>query len=76
MYSNAHQVNSLTPNADWAEVTGEAANPNLISPERYQELVDHHVMFKVNSAKKTNPHEYPTPGARRPPRHVQDDPRR
>ena len=40
-------VNSLTPDADWAEVTGEDANPNLISPERYQELVDAHVMFKV-----------------------------
>ncbi len=40
-------VNSLTPNEDWAEVTGEAANPNLISPEKYQELVDAHVMFKA-----------------------------
>ena len=39
-------VNSLTPNKDWSEVTGEARNPNLISPARYQELVDAHVMFK------------------------------
>ena len=39
-------VNSLTPNEDWEEVTGEPSNPNLISPERYQELVDAHVMFK------------------------------
>ena len=39
-------VNSLTPNEDWREVTGEARNPNLISPARYQELVDAHVMFK------------------------------
>ena len=39
-------VNSLTPNEDWMEVTGDEANPNLISPERYQELVDAHVMFK------------------------------
>jgi len=39
-------VISLTPNEDWAEVTGDAANPNLISAERYQELVDAHVMFK------------------------------
>lgn len=34
-------VSSLTP--DFGE--GEA-NPNLISSEKYQELVDHHVMFK------------------------------
>jgi len=44
------RINSLTPNEDWKEVTGEEANPNLISPERYQELVDHHVMFKDMAA--------------------------
>ena len=40
-------VNSLTPNEDWCEVTGESSNPNLISAERYQELVDAHVMFRT-----------------------------
>jgi creatine kinase len=39
-------VISLTPNADWLEVTGQETNPNLISAEKYQELVDAHVMFK------------------------------
>ena len=33
-------VYSMTPNEDWKEVTGEDANPNLITPEKYQELVD------------------------------------
>ena len=36
----------MTPNDVWKEVTGEDTNPNLISPEKYQELVDAHVMFK------------------------------
>jgi len=39
-------VYSLTPNDAWKEVTGEDANPNLMTPEKYQELVDAHVMFK------------------------------
>jgi len=39
-------INSMTPNDVWKEVTGEDTNPNLISPEKYQELVDAHVMFK------------------------------
>jgi len=41
------QVYSLTPHADWKVVTGNKKNPNFISPEKYQELVDAHVMFKV-----------------------------
>ena len=41
----------MTPHADWTEVTGEAGgNPNLISAEKYQELVDAHVMFKDMAA--------------------------
>ena len=40
------QVYSMTPNADWKEVTGDASNPNLITAEKYKELVDAHVMFK------------------------------
>ena len=40
----------MTPNDAWKEVTGEAVNPNLITPEKYQELVDAHVMFKVMAA--------------------------
>jgi hypothetical protein len=43
-------VYSMTPNEDWKEVTGEDANPNLITPEKYQELVDAHVMFKDMAA--------------------------
>ena len=43
-------VYSMTPNADWKEVTGDDANPNLISAEKYQELVDKHVMFKDMAA--------------------------
>ena len=44
-------VYSMTPHADWTEVTGEAGgNPNLISAEKYQELVDAHVMFKDMAA--------------------------
>jgi len=39
-------VYSLTPNEDWKEVTGEETNPNLMSAETYQGLVDSHVMFK------------------------------
>ena len=39
-------IYSMTPNSDWKEVTGEGSNPNLISAEKYQELVDAHVMFK------------------------------
>merc|ERR1711871_1196970 len=39
-------IYSMTPNAEWKAVTGEAENPNLISAEKYQELVDAHVMFK------------------------------
>jgi creatine kinase len=39
-------VFSMTPHADWKAVTGIAENPNLISAEKYQELVDAHVMFK------------------------------
>lgn len=39
-------VYSLTPNEDWKEVTGEDANPNLMTAETYQGLVDSHVMFK------------------------------
>ena len=37
-------VYSMTPSEEWKEVTGEDANPNLITPEKYQELVDAHVM--------------------------------
>jgi len=42
------KVYSLTPNANWAAALGEDAgeNPNLITPEEYQALVDAHVMFK------------------------------
>ena len=29
-------VFSMTPNADWKEVTGDDTNPNLITPEKYQ----------------------------------------
>ena len=29
-------VFSMTPNADWTEVTGDEANPNLITQEKYQ----------------------------------------
>ena len=43
-------VYSMTPNEDWKEVTGEDANPNLITAEKYQELVDAHVMFKDMAA--------------------------
>ena len=43
-------VYSMTPNEDWKEVIGEDANPNLISAEKYQELVDAHVMFKDMAA--------------------------
>merc|ERR1740130_1118616 len=43
-------VHSMTPNDAWKEVTGEEANPNLITPEKYQELVDAHVMFKDMAA--------------------------
>mmetsp|Transcript_16042 Transcript_16042/g.18963 ORF Transcript_16042/g.18963 Transcript_16042/m.18963 type:complete len:413 (+) Transcript_16042:66-1304(+) len=39
-------IYSMTPNEDWKEVTGQDTNPNLMSPEKYQELVDAHVMFK------------------------------
>ena len=44
------QVFSMTPNEDWKEVTGDDENPNLISAEKYQELVDAHVMFKDMAA--------------------------
>lgn len=44
------QVYSMTPNEEWKAITGEDANPNLISPEKYQELVDAHVMFKDMAA--------------------------
>ena len=48
-------VYSMTPNEEWKEVTGEDANPNLITPEKYQELVDAHVMFKdINTKYKKN----------------------
>jgi len=40
------QVYSMTPHADWKAVTRQKKNPNLITPEKYQELVDAHVMFK------------------------------
>jgi creatine kinase len=43
-------VYSMTPNEEWKEVTGEDTNPNLITPEKYQELVDAHVMFKDMAA--------------------------
>jgi creatine kinase len=39
-------VHSMTPDEAWADATGEATNPNLISASKYQELVDAHVMFK------------------------------
>ena len=39
-------VYSMTPNDSWKEVTGEDANPNLITDEKYNELVKAHVMFK------------------------------
>jgi hypothetical protein len=44
------QVYSMTPHDAWKEVTGEEENPNLISAERYQELVAAHVMFKDMAA--------------------------
>ena len=44
------QVFSMTPHEDWKDVTGEATNPNLISAEKYQELVNAHVMFKDMAA--------------------------
>ena len=40
-------IHSLTPHADWKEVTGEAKNPNLMTPDKYDALVKAHVMFKV-----------------------------
>jgi creatine kinase len=40
-------IHSLTPHADWKEVTGAAENPNLMTPEKYDALVKAHVMFKV-----------------------------
>jgi len=40
------QVFSLTPHTEWKAVTGDEMNPNLISSDKYQELVDSHVMFK------------------------------
>jgi creatine kinase len=43
-------VYSMTPHADWQGVTGEAENPNLITSEKYNELVQAHVMFKDMSA--------------------------
>ena len=43
-------VFSMTPNDVWSEVTGETENPNLISADKYQELVDAHVMFKDMAA--------------------------
>lgn len=39
------KVYSVTPHADWAAATGEATNPNLISPEKFKNLVLDHVMF-------------------------------
>jgi len=39
-------VFSMTPHGEWEAVTGEAQNPNLISPAKYAELVKAHVMFK------------------------------
>ena len=43
-------VYSLTPDADWNEIVGEGRNPNLMSDEKYKELVKAHVMFKVRSS--------------------------
>ena len=43
-------IYSMTPSEDWKEVTGDDENPNLISAEKYQELVDAHVMFKDMAA--------------------------
>ena len=42
-------VYSLTPDAEWSEIVGEARNPNLMSDEKYKELVKAHVMFKVRT---------------------------
>ena len=39
-------VYSMTPDADWKEITGQGANPNLMSDAKYKELVKAHVMFK------------------------------
>jgi len=44
------QVFSMTPNDVWKEVTGDEENPNLISAEKYDELVKAHVMFKDMAA--------------------------
>jgi len=43
-------VYSMTPNDVWKEVTGDAENPNLISADKYKELVAAHVMFKDMAA--------------------------
>ena len=43
-------VFSLTPNESWKAATGDDANPNLMTEEKYQELVDAHVMFKDMAA--------------------------
>jgi hypothetical protein len=44
------QVFSMTPNDVWKEVTGDEENPNLITTEKYDELVAAHVMFKDMAA--------------------------
>ena len=43
-------VHAMTPNDAWKEVTGEDENPNLITEEKYNELVAAHVMFKDMAA--------------------------
>ena len=40
------QVYSMTPHEDWKAVTKKKKNPNLNTADKYQELVDAHVMFK------------------------------
>merc|ERR550514_814879 len=40
----------MTPNEEWKEVTGEDANPNLITAEKYNRLVKAHIMFKDMAA--------------------------
>jgi len=43
-------VFSLTPNENWGKVFEGETNPNLITPEKYDELVKAHVMFKDMAA--------------------------
>ena len=44
------RVYSLTPHEEWKAVTGEETNPHFITHEKYQQLVDAHIMFKDMAA--------------------------